>query len=232
VSGQRWTLIVPLKPASEGKSRLAGWLDPGPRLALVRAMVGDTVAAAAAARCVDRIVIVTGDAAMARTARRAAAGSLAIEVVDEPEPGGLNPAVRAGIDRARVLQPVDGVAVLLGDLPALRPTDVEDALRLAALQPRGVVTDAYGTGTTLLTAMPGVALDPAFGAGSAQLHVARGHVLLPLAPGSGLGCDVDVPADLDAVLALGVGPRTRRALRGVAAPQPGGARGRRPQRAE
>ena len=210
----RWTLVVPVKGDHGGKSRLAGWLEPGPRRALVRAMVGDTLAAATAARCVDRVIVVTGDAAMARTARRAA-GSTVVDVLGEPEPAGLNPAVRAGIDRARQVSPSHGVGVLLGDLPALRSADLEEALAQAAEHPLGVVTDSGGTGTTLLTAAPGVPVDPAFGPGSAQLHLARGHVRLPVATGSGLAHDVDVPADLETARTLGVGPRTRRVLRGI-----------------
>lgn len=213
-SALRWTLVVPLKSAHEAKSRLAAWLEPGPRRALVRAMAADTLAAAAAAQRVDRIVVVTGDPATARYARRAA-GAL-VDVVGEPEPGGLNPAARAGIARARELAPSHGVGVLLGDLPALRPADLDDALAQAARCPLALATDACGTGTTLLTAVPGSTVDPAFGPGSAQVHQARGHVRLFVA--AGLTHDVDVPADLAAVLALGVGPRTRRAAGGLAPP--------------
>ena len=212
--GLRWTLVVPLKPAREAKSRLAAWLDPGPRRALVRAMAADTLAAAAAAQCVDRIVVVTGDRATAQFARRAA-GAL-VDVVREPEPAGLNPAIRAGIARARHLAPWHGVGVLLGDLPALRAADLDDALAQAAHHRLGLATDACGKGTTLLTAAPGARMDPAFGPGSAQAHRARGHVRVIAAPG--LTHDVDVPADLAAVLALGVGPRTRRVAGDLALP--------------
>ena len=211
----RWTLVVPLKPPHEGKSRLSWWLEPGPRMALVRAMVGDTLAAAAAARLVERIVVVTADPATARRAREAAVGAV-VDVVHESTPSSLNRAVKIGIDHARDVTPSHGIGVLLGDLPALHPADLDDALACAARHPLGVVLDAEGTGTTLLTAGPGIPLDPAFGAGSAQTHVARGHVRIALAPGSGLGHDVDVPDDLGAVIALGVGRRTRRALHGVA----------------
>lgn len=214
VSGLRWTLVVPLKPPQEGKSRLSWWLAPGPRMSLVRAMTADTVAAAAAAERVDRIVVVTSDADTVRRVREAAVGA-AVDVVHEPQPPDLNRAVRAGIDHARSLDPTHGVGVLLGDLPALHATDVDEALAAAAAHPLGVVTDATGAGTTLLTALPGVSVHPAFGAGSAQAHLDRGHVRIALAPGSGLGHDVDVPDDLPAVIALGVGDRTRRVLRVV-----------------
>jgi 2-phospho-L-lactate guanylyltransferase len=104
------------------------------------------------------------------------------------------------------------VAVLLGDLPALRPADLEDALAAASAFPRAVVVDAEGTGTTLLTASAGVPLDPAFGAGSAAEHVRRGHVELDVPDLSGLRQDVDRLGDLAAVAELGTGRATSQVL--------------------
>lgn len=213
----RWTLVVPLKAAQEGKSRLSWWLAPGPRTALVRAIVADTLAAAAAAESVERIVVVTADAETSRRARRAAVG-VTVTVIDEPVPPSLNRALRAGVERARQDSPGHGVAVLLGDLPALRPAHLDAALADAARHALAMVVDAEGTGTTLLTATPGVPLVPAFGSGSAQAHRAHGHVPLSLPPGSGLSHDVDVPDDIAAVIALGVGVHTARALRSLPAP--------------
>ena len=210
----RWTIVVPLKATSAAKTRLAPFLGPKDREALTRAMVGDTLTAAAAAGRVDRIVVVTSDRAMVELARRALApiAGVDLELVAEPEPSGLNPAVRAGIDAARLASPTGGVGVLLGDLPALRPAELDEALAAAERSPLGVVADAAGTGTTLITALPGVALAPAFGPGSAALHLARGHVRIPTAPTSGLSHDVDIRADLEAARAIGVGPRTRGVL--------------------
>jgi 2-phospho-L-lactate guanylyltransferase len=104
------------------------------------------------------------------------------------------------------------VAVLLGDLPALRPADLEDALAAASAFSRAVVVDAEGTGTTLLTASAGVPLDPAFGAGSAAEHVRRGHVALDVPDLSGLRQDVDRLGDLAAVAELGAGRATSQVL--------------------
>lgn len=104
------------------------------------------------------------------------------------------------------------VAVLLGDLPALRPADLEGALAAASTFSRAVVVDAEGTGTTLLTASAGVSLDPAFGAGSAAEHVRRGHVALDVPDLSGLRQDVDRLGDLAAVAELGTGRATSQVL--------------------
>ncbi|WP_456825567.1 2-phospho-L-lactate guanylyltransferase [Cellulomonas sp. P5_E12] len=199
----RWVVVVPVKPAADGKTRLASALSPSSRERLVRAMAIDTIVAAAAAEGVERVVVVTADGPL----RELLAAT--VELVDEPG-GGLNAAVRAGIDRARAGDV--GIAALLGDLPALRPADLADALSMAAAHDRAVVADADGTGTTLLTALPGLALDPRFGAGSAAAHERAGHVRLAVPATSTVRRDVDVADDLAEVVRLGVGGATRAVL--------------------
>ena len=197
-----WVVVVPVKPAAQGKSRLAGFLGPTDRAALARAMALDTIEAAAATPGVVQVLVVTADDEI-----RAAVPF----VVDDPG-GGLNAAVRAGVARAKA-----PVAVLLGDLPALRPDDLRAALDLAAGHARAFVADAEGTGTTLLTGLAGVS--PRFGPGSASSHEGQGHVRLDIPAGSTLRRDVDVPADVAAVARLGVGPRTAAVLSGAAVDQ-------------
>lgn len=192
-----------MKPAPDGKTRLAGALSAPARERLVRAMALDTIAATVATPGVDRVVVVTADVPL----RTLLAGS--VELVDDPGTG-LDGAVRAGIDRAT--GPDAGVAVLLGDLPALTPDDLADALSMASAHERAFVADADGTGTTLLTALPGDALDPRFGPGSAAAHERGGHVRLAVVATSTVRRDVDVPDDLVEVARLGVGPATRAVL--------------------
>jgi 2-phospho-L-lactate guanylyltransferase len=99
---------------------------------------------------------------------------------------------------------------LAGDLPALRPDDLDAAL--LGLRRRSFAADAEGSGTVLLGAPAGVALDPRFGPGSAAAHAASGA--RPLSGDwPGLRHDVDTAADLHAVLALGAGPYTCGLLR-------------------
>lgn len=199
----RWVVVVPVKPAADGKTRLAGVLSASAREGLVRAMALDTIAAAVATPEVPRVVVVTADGPL----RTLLAGT--VDLVDEPG-GGLNGAVRAGIDRAAGRG--EGVAVLLGDLPALRPDDLADALSMASAHERAFVADADGTGTTLLAALPGVVVAPAFGPGSADAHELAGHVRLAVVATSTVRRDVDVPDDLIEVARLGVGPATRAVL--------------------
>lgn len=217
----RWILVVPVKDARRGKTRLADVLEPAARAALVRAMALDTVEAVLGAQRVARVLVVTADPEVA-----AAAPALPrVRVLPEPAPraddapGGwasLDRAVRAGFDAARAEAPTAHVGVLLGDLPGLDPAELDAALAAAEQHPRAVLPDAEGTGTTLLTAGPGEQLRPAFGGGSAAAHAALGHVRLDLPETSTLRHDVDVPADLTALLDRGVGGRTGALLRRLA----------------
>lgn len=181
-----WTVIVPLKVLPNAKSRLAVSLTAAEHLALVEAIRADTLAAA---RVVARVLV----------------------VADAPSPDadlvqvspGLNGALRDGAAHARTHWPEDGVAALVGDLPALRPDELAAVLHAPAT--RGFVPDAAGTGTTLLLAAPGAHFEPHYGIGSAAAH-ARDAERLDAGPG--LRCDVDTLADLDAARALGLGPAT------------------------
>ena len=99
------------------------------------------------------------------------------------------------------------VAALSADLPALRPAELT-AVLAACVAPRSFVIDLPGTGTTLLAAAPGVALDPRFGVGSALAHQASGAVPIELTGIESVRRDVDTAADLAHAVQLGVGPAT------------------------
>lgn len=196
----RWTVLIPTKSLPDAKSRLLGAsADPVAHTRLVLAIRADTIAAARTAAGVARVVVVTDQPT-------AAPGTDTEFVQSEP---GLNAALREAADHAAAHWPRDGIAVLLGDLPALRSTEFAAALALAAEQPRGYVPDRHGTGTTMLTAGPGQALRPQFGTGSAARHA---RSATRLAAAAGLRNDVDTADDLAAALLLGVGPATTAAL--------------------
>ncbi|MER5641203.1 2-phospho-L-lactate guanylyltransferase [Kitasatospora sp. NPDC002227] len=197
-----WSLVLPLKPLPEAKSRLAPYAGARrPELALAFAL--DTVAAALACPAVGRAVVVTTDPVAG--ARLAALG--AVVVPDEPG-GGLNAALAHGAEHARRLAPWSPLAALSADLPALRPLELGQVLAAAgALGRRAFLADTPGSGTTLLACRPGARLSPAFGPSSAARHAASGATELRL-PAPSVRRDVDTGPDLSEALALGVGPHT------------------------
>lgn len=203
-----WTIIVPVKPAAVGKTRLT---DVGTdREALARAIALDTIAAAAATPRVAHVLVVTDDAEVS------ALVSLwpAVDVVPEGDMRGLDAAIALGADAAG-----QGVAraALLGDVPALTPHDLDTALELAGHVERGLVPDAEGTGSTLVTARPGAVWVSAFGPDSAARHRLLGCTGLDVPRDSTLRRDVDTAPQLTEAVSLGVGPRTSAVLAEAAA---------------
>jgi 2-phospho-L-lactate guanylyltransferase len=194
-----WVIVVPVKGTSAAKSRLA-LADRGE---LAEAFAIDTVAAASSARGVLLVVAVSGSDSLDDELRRAGA-----HVLREATPSGLNAAIAQGILYAREAHPGAGVAVLLGDLPALAGSELAASLRLAAHVPRGFVPDAAGIGTVLVTAAPGATHDVQFGGASRAAHLKRGYVELDVPVDSGLRRDVDTADDLVAVAGRSLGPAT------------------------
>ncbi|MGX6604105.1 2-phospho-L-lactate guanylyltransferase [Micromonosporaceae bacterium Da 78-11] len=198
-----WTAVIPVKRLSAAKSRLRGAVPDARHAELALAMVADTVTAVLAAELVAELLVVTDDPVAAGVVI-----GLGARVVGDPAGADLNAAMRFGADQMAGLSAYR--LVLTGDLPALRPGQLDEAL--AGVTRRSFVADAAGTGTVLLATGPGQPLDPRFGIGSAVAHAGSGAV--PLS-GSwpGLRQDVDTPADLATVLTLGAGRHTCALLR-------------------
>jgi 2-phospho-L-lactate guanylyltransferase len=208
-------LVVPVKPLYAAKSRLRGAADrgvgdPDAHAALALALAHDTVAAVRATRAVRRLLVISSDPVVA--AELAAVG---VDVAPDVG-GGLNAALRHGAGLLRADDPGAAVGALQADLPALRPEELDEAVAAAGVilttgRGRAFCADADGSGTTLLLAAAGVALDPLFGNGSAARHAASGAVALD-GPWPGLRRDVDTGADLCAAAELGLGLHTRAVL--------------------
>jgi 2-phospho-L-lactate guanylyltransferase len=201
---RRWVVVLPVKPISRAKSRLAVPAEIRPRLVLAMAL--DTAESAGRSPVVELVCAVCDD-----DVATSALAALGVTVFPDEPAAGLDAALQHGALAAGQLRPGAGVAALTADLPALRTTELTAALTAAAEHPRAVACDAAGEGTTLLTARA-VRLAPAFGPGSFARHVAAGAVPLPVPASSGLGRDVDTVDDLFAAERLGVAGRTSEML--------------------
>jgi 2-phospho-L-lactate guanylyltransferase len=200
----RWRLIVPVKGHLSAKSRLHPPTGVG-RADLAHAFALDTITATLEAVPPPHLVVVTSDEPTATFVRHQGA----IVVPDQGD--GLNPAIRLGITYvASVLGP-GPTAVLLGDIPTLRSSDLVAALAACALHPRAMVPDAAGTGTVLLSALSPADLEPRFGPGSAREH-SRDCVRLDLDLPA-LRTDVDDDQSLLDAINIGVGRHTAVVLR-------------------
>ena len=206
--------MIPFKGGASAKSRLryasggSAGLSAELRHQLALAFLLDTVAAVNTVDDVGRIVIVSSDP-------RVASALPCVVMVEDPG-AGLNAAITAGIEwAARLGSLYRPVAVLTGDLPCLKPNDLAVTLRLAQEHPKCMVPDRDGSGTTLISALPGIEVTPHFGVESSQLHRLAGHRVLPILTDSTIRQDVDSTEDLLWALKRGVGPSTEVAIRGV-----------------
>lgn len=188
-------MLIPLKALPAAKSRLGAGLDPAQHVRVVEAIRADTLSAARAAASVARVVVVTDQP-----------GVFDSDAVFVQETAGLNNGLAEAARDAARRWPDDGIAAMVGDLPALRSAELDATLQLAADHRRSFVPDAPGTGTTLLAVTPGTDLSPQFGAGSAGRHRNCAH---EIKAGPSLRADVDTAEDLEAAGNLGFGARTR-----------------------
>ncbi|MFI8190451.1 2-phospho-L-lactate guanylyltransferase [Streptomyces sp. NPDC085946] len=209
-----WTLVVPLKPLAQAKSRLADTADAGLRPGLALAFAQDTVAAALACPAVRDVAVVTDDPRAGR-----ALAALGARIVPDAPGGGLNPALAHAAAVVRTGRPGRPVAAVNADLPALRPPELSRVLEAAGEFPRAFLADAADIGTTLLAAAPGQELMPAFGPHSRARHRASGAAELRLDAVDSVRRDVDTGDDLRAALALGVGPHTAAAAARLLIPE-------------
>ncbi|WP_412542180.1 2-phospho-L-lactate guanylyltransferase [Longispora sp. K20-0274] len=208
-------MIIPVKRAVRGKTRLRGAVPGTPHEALARALALDTVTAVVGCPAVGRVLVVTDDEEL--RAALPAGVLVAADPATVAGRDGLNAAIRHGQAVLAGMRPAPQprgrlpwpIAALTADLPALRPAELAAALAAARSRHRCHVPDAAGTGTTLLASAG--ELEPAFGPGSAAAHARSGAVALA-GEWPSLRQDVDTPADLRAAVALGLGRHTRAAI--------------------
>lgn len=200
-------LVIAVKRLGAAKTRLAPVFSASTRENVVLAMLIDTITAASAVPAVRTVTVVTPDEGAADAARQ-----LGARVLRDPTPEGhrdpLNNAI--SVAEAAVRDETPNIVVLQGDLPALQPQELADAITAGRRYRRSFVGDRHGTGTSALLAF-GVALLPRFGPDSAQRHRNSGAMELTGA-WPGLRCDIDTPDDLLVARRLGVGAATAAAI--------------------
>jgi 2-phospho-L-lactate guanylyltransferase len=192
-----WRVVVPFKGAPSSKSRLAAHFDVDTRHALALAFLRDALAAVRATPDVAGVVVVSSEPGLSALFPDEA-GLAPVTLTPDPRHG-LNGAIEHGIRVARAAERGAHLAVLLGDLPELTSREFAAALAAAGRHPKAYVTDAAGSGTSMIALAPGCAAQPRFGAGSAAAHEDAGFVRLDVPAHSGLRRDVDEPADVDRI---------------------------------
>jgi 2-phospho-L-lactate guanylyltransferase len=202
-----------VKDFARAKRRLRSRFDDASVERILRALLGDVLAALREAKRVERVLVLTDDAAVAEAARAGGASAR----VRAPDPG-LNEAIDAAAAECAA-QGFDALLVSLGDLPLLRGADVDAVVEAGERAPVVIVPAADG-GTALLFRRPPLAIPARFGPESAAAHeaAARERGLTPALLGSipeSARSDLDTPDDAERIARSGRDSRTVHVLREI-----------------
>lgn len=203
--GGTWA-VLPVKPLRGALRRLTPALDASVRRELQVAMLTDVLAAAAGARGLAGLMVVTSDP-QARAMAAAIAGARVTS--DHGPPRGMNAAVVRGLE-AVAAAGADAALVLTADLPLARPEDLDAVLAAAPPGPSATLAPSRdGTGTNAMLLRPPAALTPRLGVDSLARHLAqaaRRGVAVARVDLPNLALDIDTPRDLAELMA---GPGAR-----------------------
>ena len=190
------TAVLPVKRFAAAKQRLAPGIGATHRAELAAAMLEDVLEAIAAARSIERTIVVSSEP---RAIELATAGGA--ELVPDPDVDGHSGAALAGITRAQELG-AERVVLLPIDCPLLAPRELERLLTGMPERYVAIVPDRHRTGTNALALAPPDAIEPSFGEGSCARHVAAARAAgIPFGVEElpSLALDLDTPADIVAL---------------------------------
>ncbi len=182
--------IIPAKPFTEAKTRLAETLSADERARLSRHLLQRTITVA---RAVGTVAVVSRSAAVRRVAKSAGAWAL-VETGTE-----LNAAIRQGMAWAE-RRGAASVLVLPLDLPLLTVAELQTLVTASVRQSpyMAIVPCRHGRGTNALLLHPPALIEPKFGTDSFSRHLSAAEqagVVPQIYRLPGLSFDLDTPRD-------------------------------------
>ncbi|MFT3755720.1 MAG: 2-phospho-L-lactate guanylyltransferase [Pseudoxanthomonas sp.] len=181
-----WTICVPIKSGTAGKSRLSAALSVDQRAELVERMARHVLDTAAKVRGIDRVLVLS-------TQRPTWWDGTWAEA--QPPEGDLN----AHLQQWRAGFGSDPCLILHADLPGVTVAEIEALLDAANRSGIAMATDEAGQGSNALAIADGRSFVFEFGSESRSRHCTRNPDMTVLQL-PGLAADVDLPMDVDRVL--------------------------------
>jgi 2-phospho-L-lactate guanylyltransferase len=185
-------VIIPVKALPLAKSRLGALLSATERRALVLAMLGDVLAAVAAARSIDIVSVISAEPTVLALAEARGAHALPDHAPD----------LNAALTQAAEHYAARGAAAVLAlpaDIPLLQSHEINDMIATRTAARGMVIAASRDGGTNALLAWPPLALPFLFGVGSHARHLAAAHergLAVREFRTPGMELDVDRPDDL------------------------------------
>lgn len=209
-------ILVPVKHLETSKQRLSPFLAPSERFALAEAMLQDVLAALDVCNQRDHVALVSGDPRAQQLAQQ-----YEFEIIHDPndpgETGAIEMATRTAIERR-----AEFILVLPADIPLITAAEIEQIF--SAVPPEGTViaSSASGRGTNAVLQRPPGLFPLRFGNDSFLPHLAAARATgkpVEVLKLSGIGVDIDEPADLADLLAAPGKTRAQRLLHGWRIPE-------------
>ena len=183
--------IVPMKPLSQGKSRLAQSLTADERADLALGMLRRVVLAIKAAS-IDTVWVVGGDDRVCEMTR--SLGAECLEELGEDLNDTLKKAFELAFEKGK------SALYVAGDLPFLKPADIHSMMQASRSQGNVTLAPARRDGGTNSILVPlGVPMQPELGQRSFMKHLTQAARLersVAINSSQGLGFDLDVVDDL------------------------------------
>jgi 2-phospho-L-lactate/phosphoenolpyruvate guanylyltransferase len=204
-------ILIPVKNLSSAKQRLAAILDQRARTQLAQTMLEDVAAAVAAWNRRPPCAFVTSDPFAVELARKHN-----FEIIPDP----ANPGETGAIEMATEIcsaRGEDNTLVIPADIPLIQPEEIEQIFAQAPAEGSVLVSAYDGRGTNAAFRRPANLFALRFGNDSFKPHLAAAHatgkpcVVVQL---TGIGLDVDNPAELQQLIAHPGNTRTQKLLRG------------------
>ncbi len=205
--GKNTRLLIPIKNLEESKTSFSEEFSTEQRKNLTLSMLEDLLNVGKKVKAVDTTVV-TPDSGVEDFVE-----NQDINVIMEPDVG-LNRALDIAIGDS-IDSGFDSVLILPGDVPLIKPEDVEEILNLANGKRSVVITPSKENGTNALFLHPPDVMELKFGGESFPEHVkeAQSRDIKPkIYRSENLERDIDDPTNLIKVETLGKGTRTHEFL--------------------
>jgi 2-phospho-L-lactate/phosphoenolpyruvate guanylyltransferase len=191
-------ILVPVKRLETAKQRLSPLLTAAERSALAEAMLEDVLVALGKCNRREHVALVSGDERAQALARQHGFGI--IDDADDPgETGAIEMAVRFAVGHG-----AEFTLVLPGDIPLIRASEVDRIFEAAPREGTVLAPSASGRGTNAVLQRPAGLFPLRFGNDSFIPHLATARATgkpVAVLKLSGIGVDIDEPADLADLLA-------------------------------
>ena len=206
-------VIVPVKPFTEGKSRLGGSVSPQERHALNRDLLTRTLGVIRLAHVDAEIVVVSRDSDALDAAARSGSHVLAeqppaSQPPERPRPRATAPELQlnAALTQAVgyvVARGATNALILPTDIPNLTAADVRAVASPRGSGPQIIIAPSRDGGTNALFLQPAQAIPFAFGRGSFQRHrrlAEDAGIPVRVVESASLLFDIDLPEDYREVI--------------------------------